>query len=217
MAIDIQEEYTTSINRDGAIKFVGSSNKKDFDSMGHEHFNYLQFHKLKPHHVFFDVGCGALRTGQYVIPYLNPGNYYGLDRMPELIEYGLNEVLTPDIVFHNKPKFSVNNEFNCNFIDKQVDYVWCQSLMSHLSTADIKDCLNKISEKLSPSGRIFFTYFQMEGLKESVSDAQKSHSKEDLFYSEEYMDKIVASCNLKKIYNNPVGHPRGQWMYICRK
>ena len=34
MAIDIPRRIFTSINRDGAIKFVGSNNKKDFDNMG---------------------------------------------------------------------------------------------------------------------------------------------------------------------------------------
>jgi len=216
MAATKQDQYLDNITRNGAIKFVGSDSRHDFDLMGKDHFDYLMYHGLKPNHTFFDVGCGALRTGQHIIPYLNSGNYFGLDRMPELIEYGLNEVLTPEIVFEKTPKFSVNNAFNCTFVDKPVDFVWCQSLMSHLSVFDIKHCLNNVKETLSPIGNIYFTYFQLEGFDESEADIQKTHSKEDLFYSEQHMNKIVASCGLKKIFNGPIGHPRGQWMYICK-
>ena len=105
MAATKQEQYLDNITRNGAIKFVGSESRHDFDLMGKDHFDYLIYHGLKPNHTFFDVGCGALRTGQHIIPYLNSGNYFGLDRMPELIEYGLNEVLTPEIVFEKEPKF----------------------------------------------------------------------------------------------------------------
>jgi|TARA_B100001094_G_scaffold333063_1_gene408263 SAM-dependent methyltransferase len=216
MAATKQEQYLDKISRDGAIKFVGSQNKIDFYLMGKEHFNYLKYHGLKPDHVFFDVGCGALRTGQHIIPYLDSDNYFGLDRMPELIEYGLNEVLTPEIVFERNPKFSVNNIFNCTFVDKPVNFAWCQSLMSHLGIADIKQCLRNVKETLAPNGRIYFTYFQLEGLDEELANNQTTHSKEDLFYSEQHMNKIVASCGLTPLFNGPVGHPRGQWMYICK-
>jgi SAM-dependent methyltransferase len=216
MAATKQEQYIDKISRDGAIEFVGSESRLDFDLMGKDHFEYLLYHGLTPNHVLFDVGCGALRTGQFVIPYLDSTNYFGLDRMPELIEYGLNEVLTPETVFDKTPRFSVNNEFNCAFVDKPVDYAWCQSLMSHLSVVDIKHCLNNVKGTLSPDGKIYFTYFQLEGLEENQANRQATHSKEDLFYSEQHMDNIVASCGLKKIFNGPIGHPRGQWMYISK-
>jgi len=216
MAATKQEQYIDKISRDGAIEFVGSESRLDFDLMGKDHFDYLQYHGLKTHHIFFDVGCGALRTGQYVIPYLESGNYFGLDRMPELIEYGLNDVLTPEIVFEKNPKFSVNNIFNCTFVDKPVDFAWCQSLMSHLSLIDIKHCLKNVKETLSPNGKIYFTYFQLEGFDEGEASKQTTHSKQDVFYSEQHMNKIVTSCGLTPLFNGPVGHPRGQWMYICK-
>lgn len=216
MAIDIQEEYSEQIQRSGAIMFVGSNNRDQFNEMGQEHFDYLMSKKLQPDHVFLDVGCGGLRTGQFIIPYLDNNNYFGLDRMPELIEFGLNNVLSAEIVFEKQPKFSVNDNFNCDFVDKPVDVAWCQSLMSHLSKDDITSCLSNIKNIMAPSGKIFFTYFRKDGMDQTEADAQQTHSKKDLYYNERYMDQIVSSCNLEKIYNGNIGHPRGQWMYICK-
>ena len=216
MGKNIQEEYSDIIQRNGAINFIGSSNRDQFNEMGQEHFDYLLTEDLQPHHVFLDVGCGALRTGQYIIPYLKTNHYFGLDRMPELIEFGLNDVLAQETVFEKDPAFMVNENFNCDFGNKPVNYVWCQSLMSHLNTEDIKLCLKTLKTKLAPDGKIYFTYFQQDNLSREDSDQQSSHSKKDLKYSSDIMDNIVSECGLVKEFNGTIGHPRGQWMYICK-
>ena len=100
----LQQEYSKKIENNGAIMFIGSNNRSDFDIHSDTHYNYLIEQGLQPEHVFLDVGCGACRTAQKVVPYLHAGNYYGLDRMPELIEYGLNEIFEESTVFDKSPK-----------------------------------------------------------------------------------------------------------------
>jgi|TARA_R110001592_G_scaffold1063_12_gene6398 SAM-dependent methyltransferase len=216
MAIPIQEEYSETIQRNGAIQFIGSNNRDQFDEMGQEHYDFLIEKGLQSNNVFLDVGCGAIRTGQHIIPFLNPNNYFGIDRMPELIEFGLNEVLDKEVIFHKGPKFSVNNNFDCSFVDKPIDIVWCQSLMSHLTEKDIKLCLNNVKETLAPRGKIYFTYFQKGGMSREDSRNQQTHSKKDLQYNQKVMDQIVNECGLQTEFNGRIGHPRGQWMYICK-
>ena len=210
----LQEEYSSTIKRDGAVKFVGSYSISDFHSHSKIHFNYLKEQGLQPHHKFLDVGCGALRTGSTVIPYLQKGNYYGLDRMPELIEYGLNEVLQKEMVFDKSPNISVNEHFDFSFVNCKVDYVWCQSLMSHLNEYDIKTCLNNIKNVCHSDTQIYFTYFQMAGLERSKTE--ESHSKVDIMYDANVMDDIVKEVGLNKVFNGEIHHPRQQWMYICK-
>jgi ubiquinone/menaquinone biosynthesis C-methylase UbiE len=210
----LQEEYSKTIESSGAISFIGSNNRTNFDEHSETHYSYLIEQGLKPEHVFLDVGCGACRTAQKVVPYLDESNYYGLDRMPELIEFGLNDVFDEQTVFSKKPTFSVNSEFNIDFVNKPVDYVWCQSLMSHLDENDIKKCLNNIKRVCHDNTRIYFTYFQKPGkLRE---DNEDSNSKVDIKYDRKVMDSIVNECGYTKIFNNSFGHPRGQWMYICK-
>jgi len=40
-------------------------------------FKLLFDHGMKPKHKVLDIGCGALRVGRVLIPYLNAGGYYG--------------------------------------------------------------------------------------------------------------------------------------------
>ncbi len=210
----LQQEYSKKIQNNGAIMFVGSNNRADFNEHSDTHYNYLLEQGLKPEHIFLDVGCGACRTAQKIVPYLHENNYYGIDRMPELIEFGLNEVFDHKTVITKQPKFSVNSEFDLSFVDKPIDYVWCQSLMSHLDITDIQKCLSNIKNISTQNTKIYFTYFQQHG--KSRDDNADSHSKKDIQYDKKVMDDIVSEVGLTKIFNGTIGHPRGQWMYICK-
>lgn len=210
----LQEEYSRTIKREGAVKFIGSYTISDFHAHAKIHFNYLKEQGLQQHNTFLDVGCGALRTGSLVIPYLEKGNYYGIDRMPELIEYGLNDILDTQTVFAKQPNLSVNEHFDFSFVDQKIDFIWCQSLMSHLHEYDIKVCLNNLKPLCHSDTYIYFTYFELKGLQRGKT--HNSHSKLDIMYDRDVMDDIVKEAGLKKVFNGRVHHPRQQWMYICK-
>ena len=213
----LQEEYSLKIQNTGAMSFIGSNDRNNFDEHSRSHFTYLTEQGLSPEHVFLDVGCGACRTAQKVVPYLNANNYFGLDRMPELIEFGLNEVFEESVVLDKQPKFSVNSKFNVDFVVKKVDYIWCQSLMSHLNEHDIQLCLNNLKKVCHADTKVYFTYFQVNGKdREQARENYKSDSKIDLQYDKNVMDNIVSEVGYTKIFNGTIGHPRGQWMYICK-
>ena len=210
----LQKEYSKKIEDNGEIMFIGSNNRDNFNAHAETHFTYLIEQGLTPSMVVLDVGCGALRTGSKLVPYLDANNYFGIDRMPELIEFGLNEVLEKDVVFEKNPTFSVNSVFDLKFMNKKADIVWCQSLMSHLDEKDIKLCLNNVKNICKEETKIYFTYFQQDG--QDRNQNKPSHSKIDIKYDQKVMDEIVHEVGLKKIFNGTIGHPRGQWMYICR-
>ena len=48
---------------------------------------------LRSYHTLLDVGCGSLRGGKLFIPYLDVGNYYGIEPLKELVIEGIkNEI-----------------------------------------------------------------------------------------------------------------------------
>ena len=56
--------------------FVGRADQYDF--MGATQFRLLTTLGLREHHAVLDFGCGSLRAGRLLIPYLNEGRYHGL-------------------------------------------------------------------------------------------------------------------------------------------
>ena len=89
--------------------FVGPPDRYDF--MGATQFRLLTSLGLRATHKLLDFGCGSLRSGKLFIPFLNQGNYYGLDPNKWLIEDGIDNELGKDILKTKKPKFSYNDNF----------------------------------------------------------------------------------------------------------
>ena len=52
---------------------------EDYDLVAAMTFNLLTTLGLRQHHSLLDVGCGSLRIGRLLIPYLNRGKYFGIE------------------------------------------------------------------------------------------------------------------------------------------
>jgi len=53
---------------------------------------------LRQHHKLLDIGCGSLRNARVLIPYLNIGNYYGIEPNYGLVNEGIANELGQDLV-----------------------------------------------------------------------------------------------------------------------
>jgi SAM-dependent methyltransferase len=103
---------------------------------------------MKPHHTLLDLGCGTLRGGINLIPYLAQGHYTGLepnslylriaDRLvqveglrgyhPSLVDYGgLRE-------------------------GQEFDFILTQSVLNHLNEDRIQPIVRMMSSLLKPNG-----------------------------------------------------------------
>ena len=77
-----------------------------YDLAAANQFNLLTLCGLREHHFLLDIGCGSLRAGKLLIPYLLPGHYFGLEPEKWLVEKGFSEELGYDIVDIKKPCFN---------------------------------------------------------------------------------------------------------------
>jgi len=77
---------------------------------------------LAPHHVLLDIACGSLRGGVHFIPYLEPGNYLGIDKEAELIQLGRREELPAGLEDERRPEFVVSGSFEFDLFTKRPDY-----------------------------------------------------------------------------------------------
>ena len=68
-------------------EFVGHVDS--FDVVSAMQFNLLTFLGLREFHTLLDIGCGSLRAGRLLIPYLMAGRYFGLDPYRQVIEDGI--------------------------------------------------------------------------------------------------------------------------------
>src|SRR5438132_4114131 len=69
---------------------------QDYDLIAAMTFNLLTSVGLRAHHTLIDVGCGSLRVGRLFIPYLDSGNYIGVEPNRWLVEEALKHELGQD-------------------------------------------------------------------------------------------------------------------------
>lgn len=58
-----------------------------------------------------NIACGSLRLGTKIIPYLNYGNYLGIEKENDLIRSGLDKELEPAIRESKQPNILLSDSF----------------------------------------------------------------------------------------------------------
>lgn len=146
--------------------YVGPPDRYDF--MGATQFRLLTSLGLRAHHKLLDFGCGSLRAGKMLIPYLNPGNYYGQEPNQWLLDEGIKNEIGQDLVQIKKPQFSNRNDFTIGF-NESFDFIVAQSIFSHTNLELTRKGLASIFQSLSETGLAVVT--MVEGSDYSGEEA----------------------------------------------
>ena len=180
-----------------------------WEEMGRIQLDFLVSRGLKPEHVLLDVGCGSLRGGLRFIEYLHPGNYWGIDISPNILESGRKFVTEKGFESKN-PHLLVNNDLKFDELaGSTFDYILAQSVFTHMPEEDIDECFQNLHKILKPSG-VFFATFS-EGPKKMYHKVVTRFSyPASLFYrlGEEYGYQVEI--------DDGFAHPRGLKMLAIR-
>jgi SAM-dependent methyltransferase len=135
---------------------------EDYDLIAAMTFNLLTTLGLRQHHSLLDVGCGSLRIGRLLIPYLNRGKYFGLDPAEWLVTEGIKhelgeavQIKRPTFFFSDSP--SAILQANTSF-----DFAVAQSIFSHCGLDLINGWLSAISGSLARDGALVATFLPDE-------------------------------------------------------
>lgn len=133
--------------------YVGPENK--FEEIGKHQFEVLKRQGLKKHHTVLDYGCGSLRAGQYIIPWLYKGRYTGVDVDRELVEAGVKAELNGNL--KKKPTLIVNEPDTYEIPEGPFDFILMHSILSHAPWRAVGTLLQGCSEALK-EGKVLFTF-----------------------------------------------------------
>lgn len=136
--------------------YVGPPN--DYDLVSAMVFNLLTCIGLRQHHRVLDIGCGSLRIGRLLIPYLNPKHYYGVEPNKWLVEDGIANEIGRSLLAIKKPTISYHasmEEFNEPL---KLDYAVAQSIFSHCGKDLIERWLSQVSFHLKDDGALLATF-----------------------------------------------------------
>ena len=129
-----------------------------YDLMGAMQFRLLTSLGLRERHKVLDFGCGSLRVGRLLIPYLQSNCYFGVEPNQWLVEDAIDRQLGRDILKIKSPSTSSNNDFAVPFSGVSFDFILAQSVFSHTGLDVAENILKEFSRVLAPRGIIAVTF-----------------------------------------------------------
>lgn len=132
-----------------------------YDFMGATQFRLLTSLGLRAHHRLLDFGCGSLRAGRLLIPYLDKGCYFGIEPNRWLIEDAIANEIGTDLVRIKQPSFDHNEQFRADVFRSRFDFIVAQSIFSHTSSDVAIRALGGFREALEPKGLVACTFIEV--------------------------------------------------------
>ena len=176
----------------GHRAYVGGDTAEKWYGIGRRQYHFLVSVGLKPNHKFLDVACGALRLGQFLIPYLEAANYFGIEGEEALVVAGLKDELHFDLAETKHPRFAFNYDFDAPS-GATFDYAMAQSLFTHLIEDDIEKCFSKLAPLANPGASFYFTYLEGEPYA-AQRNVRTSHANRGWRYPFETIAKLGAKA-----------------------
>lgn len=119
-------------------------------------FEALRQLGLRPEHNFLDIGCGVLRLGMVLIPYLESGRYFGTDPVEAYVRTGHR---LADAVLQTAKQYRllVDHTFEFERFDAQFNFAMAHSVFTHMDQHEIEACLRRLRQVMAPGGKLLFT------------------------------------------------------------
>jgi SAM-dependent methyltransferase len=180
-----------------------------WDEVGRLQFRFLRSHGLRPEHRLLDVGCGSLRAGVHLVPYLDPGCYMGVDKEPELLRLGIERELDPAVFEVKRPVLLALPRFEFDRLPAAPDIAWANSLFTHLPLTDIRLCLANLRSVIAPGGIFYATFAECD---EQADNPTEPHDHRLFEYTHGEMVEAGHATGWRVEHLGKWGHPRGQRM-----
>jgi SAM-dependent methyltransferase len=109
--------------------------------------------KLLPQHKFLDFGFGTLRQGVWLIRYLNPSQYYGVESDPVSAEIAEKYEVYLHGLEAKKPRFLVSESCEVDKFNTKFDRILAYSVFIWIkSDSERIACLRKMKSVLAEDG-----------------------------------------------------------------
>ena len=206
-APDLPREHAGSnlVDGIGHRDYVGGH----WDAIGSVQFRFMVDRGLEPRHIFLDVGCGSLRAGVRLIPYLDTAHYLGLDSKQELIDAGIRNELGDKLYRLKLPEFVASETFEFSRFSKQPDFAIAQAVFPHLLEDQILLCLKNLRLQSKAETKFYATYAETIKPKKMILDY---HPYLAFGHTRDQMLDFGERAGWKSRYIGDWGHPRGQMM-----
>jgi SAM-dependent methyltransferase len=123
--------------------------------MGRYLFDFVVDSGVRREHRLLDFGCGALRLGIWVIPYLEAGNYFGVDSHLVSLEAAVTYEIPLHRLEQKRPRLLWNDDFAFSHFEQTFDVIVDVSSSSRVKEPDrLRRAFASFAAVLKPGGRL---------------------------------------------------------------
>ena len=133
-----------------------------FEQAGREQLIALLGEGLLPESKVLEFGCGCLRIAYWLVRFLDPGCYHGIEPARNRVESGLDYLFTPQERAIKQPRFDFNADFDSSVFGVPFDYFLARSIWSHASKRQIEAMLDAFQRDSKPSSIFLTSYFPVD-------------------------------------------------------
>ncbi|HEV2263806.1 MAG TPA: class I SAM-dependent methyltransferase [Stellaceae bacterium] len=185
-----------------------------YDLMGATQFRLLVTLGLREFHTVLDFGCGSLRAGRLLIPYLAHGHYHGIEPNVWLVEDAIERQLGADLIALKRPQFHAFGDFRAERCGVDFDFILAQSIFSHCGADLIATTLRGFRLSLATHGLALVTM-----LHPGQDGADEFHGSgwiypDSIAHAAPTFARLVAEAELV-CRRLPWFHPRQTWYAVA--
>lgn len=194
-----------------------------FEKGGRELLTFLLNAGLNPDSKLVDIGCGVLRGGYWLIHFMDPGCYCGIEPHAGRLAMGTETILEPEVLAAKRPRFDTNARFDTSVFGEKFDFFLAYSVWTHASKPQIETMLDSFLRDAKEDG-VFLTTFLPAGWRRPDYKGDKwngtSHESDVpgcIYHSRRW---IKDQCNRRQLIIREFGRDktyRQHWLQIMRR
>jgi hypothetical protein len=197
-----------------------------WDPMGALQLKLLQDNGLSPEHKVLDIGCGCLRAGVKIIPYLEPDHYFGIDARQPLLNVGFKRELKRlelDTRMSRENLYTSAVGEHVRLAENSIDAGLCIQVMTHYQLNFLRIILENSAKYFKSGAKLYVSFFELaEGEPYAKPFLNKAGSrsrghKPPYHYYRRDMEYMANGTAWTPGYIGYWGEPDGQYLMVYQK
>jgi len=161
------DSFDKNVEKLSKVTFLGGP-KRDFEEIGKLQIITLLEFGMKPYSKVLDIGCGCLRGGYWLIHFLNPECYFGIEPNKQMLNAGIKYLIPNKIKDIKKPHFDNNDLFNFSVFNTKFDYFLARSIWTHSPKSSIIKMLDEFKNNSTNKAVLLTSYLKARFWKDNL-------------------------------------------------
>ncbi|MEM9366185.1 MAG: class I SAM-dependent methyltransferase [Planctomycetota bacterium] len=160
---------------------------------------YLIDQGMQPDSHLLDFGCGTGSAAVSLVDYLDSDRYLGADISEHCVELARQRMVDEQL-FHKNARFVHLDDQADRVIEGTFDFIWAQSVLTHVPPVEMAGLLRSLAPLLRESGRFYATF--------AFTDGKPVHYRyKDWFYHPSFFDEVCEGlpidCRIMTDWRHP--------------